>query len=324
MWTYNYLKTINQKKINKNEKALQITPPVGHLSGSHWQWHANDHDQRVDETSSTSQPASTSWHHGYTCLALLGDAAFILPSMSKLSSYWSPTAKFSFLAGGIPCGSMVKNSPAMWETEVRSLGQEDPLEEKMAIHSSIPARKIPLTEKPGRLQSMGSQRVGHDWATKHHHHHHHYLCWRQCHSHSCPGSKLWPLLSFFKLFFYMQKSSPRKLFYKMSPDFHQFLLQFLARPHYLRALIACWAPSSLSLSISSPTTSILQTQCYFSSSYCPNEKRWVTSPVCVCVCVFICCGSGEHGSLRCIRTYVCVCMCVCERGLWPELPLTQV
>ena len=58
---------------------------------------------------------------------------------------------------------MVKSLPAVWETWVRSLGQEDPLEEEMATHSSILAWEIPArTEEPGRLQSMGSQRVGHD------------------------------------------------------------------------------------------------------------------------------------------------------------------
>ena len=57
---------------------------------------------------------------------------------------------------------MVKNLPAMQETRVQSLGQEDPLEKRMATHSTILARRIPLTEKPSRLQSMGSQRVGHD------------------------------------------------------------------------------------------------------------------------------------------------------------------
>jgi hypothetical protein len=56
----------------------------------------------------------------------------------------------------------LKPLPAMWETWVRSLGQEDPLEKEMAIHSSILAWRIPWTEKPGGLQSMGSQRVGHD------------------------------------------------------------------------------------------------------------------------------------------------------------------
>ena len=57
---------------------------------------------------------------------------------------------------------MVKNLPAMPETRVQSLGQESPLEKGMATHSSILAWKIPWTEEPGRLQSRGSQRVGHD------------------------------------------------------------------------------------------------------------------------------------------------------------------
>ena len=56
----------------------------------------------------------------------------------------------------------VKRLPAMWETRVRSLGGEDPLKKEMATHSSILAWKIPWTEETGRLQSMGSQRVGHD------------------------------------------------------------------------------------------------------------------------------------------------------------------
>ena len=56
----------------------------------------------------------------------------------------------------------VKNPPAMQETWVRSLGQEDPLEEEMATHSSILAWRIPWTEEPGGLQSMASQRVRHD------------------------------------------------------------------------------------------------------------------------------------------------------------------
>ena len=56
----------------------------------------------------------------------------------------------------------VKRLSTMWETRVRALGWEDPLEKEMAIHSSTIAWKIPRTEEPGRLQSMGSQRVGHD------------------------------------------------------------------------------------------------------------------------------------------------------------------
>ena len=57
---------------------------------------------------------------------------------------------------------MVKNLPTMQETGVRSLGREDALENEMATRSSILAWRIPWTEEPGGLQSMGSQRVGHD------------------------------------------------------------------------------------------------------------------------------------------------------------------
>ena len=60
---------------------------------------------------------------------------------------------------------MVKNQPAVQETQVRSRGQEDRLEEGTATHSSILAWRIPWTEEPGELQSMGLQRVGHDWVT---------------------------------------------------------------------------------------------------------------------------------------------------------------
>ena len=59
----------------------------------------------------------------------------------------------------------VKNLPAMQETWVQSLGWEDPLQKEMATHSSILAWEIPWTEEPGRLQSLGLQRVGHDWVT---------------------------------------------------------------------------------------------------------------------------------------------------------------
>ena len=71
---------------------------------------------------------------------------------------------------GFPSGSAVKNPPAILETQkmlVRSLGRVVPLEEGMAAHSSILAWRIPLIEEPGRLQSVGLQRVGHDWVTEH-------------------------------------------------------------------------------------------------------------------------------------------------------------
>ena len=57
---------------------------------------------------------------------------------------------------------IVKCLPAIWETQVRSLGWEDHLEKEMETHSSVLAWKIPRMEEPGRSQSMGSQRVGHD------------------------------------------------------------------------------------------------------------------------------------------------------------------
>ena len=61
-----------------------------------------------------------------------------------------------------PRGQMVKHLPATQDTWVQSLGREDPLEKEMATHSSILAWRIPWTEKPGGLQSTGSQRVRHD------------------------------------------------------------------------------------------------------------------------------------------------------------------
>ena len=57
---------------------------------------------------------------------------------------------------------MVKHLSTLWETWVRALGWEDPLEKEMAVQSSTIAWKIPWTEEPGRLQSMGLQRIGHD------------------------------------------------------------------------------------------------------------------------------------------------------------------
>ena len=63
---------------------------------------------------------------------------------------------------GFPSGSVVKNPPAMQETEVPSLGRRDPLEKELATHSSILAWGIPWTEESGRLKSIGLQRVEHD------------------------------------------------------------------------------------------------------------------------------------------------------------------
>ena len=70
--------------------------------------------------------------------------------------------KRRLLLGGVPGGSTIKPLSTMRETWVQSLGWEDPLEKEMATHSRTIAWRIPWTEEPGRLQSMGSQRVGHD------------------------------------------------------------------------------------------------------------------------------------------------------------------
>ena len=71
----------------------------------------------------------------------------------------------SFILGASLVAQTVKSLSAMWETWVRSLGGEDPLEKEMAAHSSTLAWRIPWTEEPGGLWSMGSQRVRHNWAT---------------------------------------------------------------------------------------------------------------------------------------------------------------
>ena len=83
---------------------------------------------------------------------------------------------------GSPGGSEVKNPPAMQEMQVWSLGQEDPLEKEMATHSSILAWRIPWTEEPGGLQSVGLQRVGHNLETKPPPH-----LWPSLEEHSFPG-----------------------------------------------------------------------------------------------------------------------------------------
>ena len=70
-------------------------------------------------------------------------------------------SKITVLVGASLVAHMVKNLPAMQETQVRSLGGEDPLEKGMATHASILAWRIPWTEEAGGLQSMGSQRVRH-------------------------------------------------------------------------------------------------------------------------------------------------------------------
>ena len=86
-------------------------------------------------------------------------AAEVIPSLpSRLREMGLETLAFPS-----SCGSDGKRLPAVRETQVRLLGRENPLEKEMATHSSTLAWKIPWTEEPGRLRSMGSQKVGHDF-----------------------------------------------------------------------------------------------------------------------------------------------------------------
>ena len=80
--------------------------------------------------------------------------------MYQFSRSLHSSAVINFRAS--PVAQTVKNLPPMWETQVQSLGQEDPQEEEMATHSHILVCKIPRPEEPGRLQPMGSQRIEHD------------------------------------------------------------------------------------------------------------------------------------------------------------------
>ena len=108
--------------------------------------------------------------HCRQILAYYSPLNFLFLSIKKFSLPWltGTLVWLTMIAEGDLCpdffiAQMVKNLPAM-QTWVRSLGQEDSLEKEMAIHSSILAWRIPWTNRPGRLQSMGSQRVGHSWA----------------------------------------------------------------------------------------------------------------------------------------------------------------
>ena len=84
---------------------------------------------------------------------------------SFLSPCHLPTPLQDHTSLYFPVAQMVKNLPAVLETRAQSLGWKDPLEKGMATHSSILARRIPWMEEPGGLQSPGSRRVGHNWAT---------------------------------------------------------------------------------------------------------------------------------------------------------------
>ena len=99
----------------------------------------------------------------FETISLVSYNCIFLVSNLSVSIWWSFSSFVIFLRVAL-VAQTVKRLPAMWETQVQSLAWEDPLEKEMATHSSNLAWKIPWTEEPDRLQSMESQRVGHDWA----------------------------------------------------------------------------------------------------------------------------------------------------------------
>ena len=123
-------------------------------------------------------------HGAWAC-----DAVFMCPDRLPLSlPSWPCAYEGSKGVQRAPLGAQtVENLPAMQETQVQSLGREDPLEKGIATHSSILAWRVPWTEEPGGLQSMGLQRVGHDWMTHTDTHTH-----THTHTHTCSGR--WKML----------------------------------------------------------------------------------------------------------------------------------
>ena len=109
-------------------------------------------------------PSSANGHLGcFHVLAIINSATTKPLNLWLLNFYNSMLTDFLF--NPLMVAQRLKHLPAMRETWVWSLGWEDPLEKEMATHSCILAWRIPWMEEPGGLQSMGSHRVGHDWAT---------------------------------------------------------------------------------------------------------------------------------------------------------------
>ena len=81
------------------------------------------------------------------------------------TDFYKIKSRFHFVTRASLVAQRLKRLPGMWETGVWSRGREDPLEKELATHSSTLAWRIPWREEPGKLQSMGLQRVGHNWAT---------------------------------------------------------------------------------------------------------------------------------------------------------------
>ena len=125
------------------ESAKTSSWPLHHLQGK---------DKRYKEHSRAG------WFYFALCHLPLLLPLFVSPSWEAVLWKDPKETRPSLVA------HMVKNPPAMWETWVRSLGWEDPLQEGTASHGSTLAWRIPLTEEPGRLQYLGSHWVGHNWS----------------------------------------------------------------------------------------------------------------------------------------------------------------
>ena len=106
----------------------------------------------------------------YINVSLFTDNRSIRNMFLKVWNINSFVFNWSIIDLGFLVAQMVKNLPAMQETLIWSMGWEDPLEKGMASHSSTPAWTIPWTQEPGRLPSMRSQKIRHDWVTNTHTH----------------------------------------------------------------------------------------------------------------------------------------------------------
>ena len=123
------------------------------------------------EAPDLSPPLQSGWYISLNYQIIRGVSYFYGASVSRKFGFLLICLMLNYFLGKLKklttslVAQMVKRLSTMQETRVWSLGQEDPLEKEMAIHSSTIAWKIPWTEELGRLQSTGLQRVGHNWAT---------------------------------------------------------------------------------------------------------------------------------------------------------------
>ena len=143
-----------------------VIPKYSNLANNIFSWRnlRNGRYRRVSLTFSITLKESWEPHVRGNLLIPGGKESPYLPR--PRDSQDSEQTDFDNFPWGFSGGSVVKNLSAIHETQVRALGREDPLEKEMTAHSSILAWEIPRTEAPGGLQSMGSQRVRHDRATK--------------------------------------------------------------------------------------------------------------------------------------------------------------